>query len=68
MLAQNAGTLVVADQTSPATNLTGDPRGTFAPSGAASNGSNRLIIVQHVDGTQCSGTATRVNAIGVTPA
>lgn len=67
-LAQNGGTLTVADTTSPATNLTGDPRGTYAPSGAASNGSNRLIIAQHVDGTQCGPNGTLVNAIGVTPA
>lgn len=67
-LAQNAGTLTAADQTSPATNLTGDPRGTFAQAGAASNGSNRLLICQHVDGSQCGPTSLRANAIGVTPA
>ena len=64
-LAQNAGTLTVADQTSPATNLTGDPRGTYAISGAASNGTNRLVIAQHVDASQCGSNAKLVNAIGV---
>jgi len=67
-MAQNGGTLTVADQTSPATNLTGDPRGTFAVAGAASNGINRLVIAQHVDGSQCGSTAKLVNVIGVTPA
>jgi hypothetical protein len=42
-LGNNAGTFVKADQTSPATNLTGDVRGTYAQSGAASNGSIRLV-------------------------
>lgn len=68
VLAQNGGTLVVADQTSPATNLTGDPRGTFAPSGASSNGVNRLVIAQHVDGSQCGSAAKLVNVIGTFPA
>lgn len=43
-LADNGGTFVVADQTSPATSLTGDVRGTYAQTGAASNGSRRLVI------------------------
>lgn len=43
-LADNGGTFVVADQTSPATNLTGDVRGTYAQTGAASNGARRLVI------------------------
>lgn len=65
-LAQNAGTFVAADSTSPATNLTGDVRGTFAQAGAASNGANRLVICQHVDDSQCGSNATRANALGVT--
>jgi hypothetical protein len=65
VLAQNAGTFTPADQTSPATNLTGDVRGTYAQSGAASNGVNRLVIAMHVDATQCGPTATLANAIGV---
>lgn len=44
ILADNAGTLVVADQTNPATSTTGDVRGTYAQSGAASNGVRRLVI------------------------
>lgn len=68
VLAQNAGTLVVADATSPATNLTGDPRGTYAQSGAASNGSRRLVIAMHLTGGQCGANATVLNALGVTPA
>ena len=67
VLAQNAGTFTAADTTSPATNATGDPRGTYAQSGAASNGTNRLVVCMHVDGTQCGSNATLVNAIGVTP-
>jgi hypothetical protein len=66
-LAQNAGTFTAADQTNPATSSTGDPRGTYAQSGAASNGVNRLVVLMHVDGTQCGSNGTLVNAIGVTP-
>ena len=66
-LAANAGTFVAADVTSPATNATGDTRGTFAQAGAASNGSRQLLVYLHVDGTQCGPNATQVNAIGVTP-
>lgn len=43
-LATNTGTFVAADGTIPATALTGDVRGTYAQSGAASNGTRRLII------------------------
>lgn len=67
-LAANAGTFVAADTTSPATNATGDVRGTFAQAGGASNGSRRLIITMHVDATQCGPNATMANAIGVTQA
>ena len=67
-LAANAGTFTAADATSPATSATGDPRGTFLQSGAASNGTNQLLIFQHVDASQCGPNATLVNAIGVTPA
>jgi hypothetical protein len=44
ILADNGGTFTTADQTNPATSLTGDVRGTYAQTGAASNGSNRLVI------------------------
>lgn len=67
VLAQNAGTLVVADQTSPATNLTGDTRGTYAQSGAASNGSRRLVIWIHLIGNQVGASPLVTNLIGVTP-
>jgi hypothetical protein len=67
-LAQNAGTAVVADTTSPATASTGDTRGTYAQAGNASNGSRLLLLGWHLDGTQCGSTATVANAIGVTPA
>lgn len=43
-LADNAGTFTIADSTNPATNLTGDVRGTYAQAGAASNGVRRLVI------------------------
>lgn len=66
-LAQDAGTLVVADATSPATAATGDPRGTYAPS-SASDGSKRLVVWAHLMGVQVGPTATQVGAIGVQPA
>lgn len=68
VLAQNAGTFVVADTTSPATTATGDVRGTFAQAGAASNGARRLVIAMHLDGTQAGPNATQAAAIGVTQA
>lgn len=64
-LAANAGTLVTADTTNPATNLTGDVRGTFAQAGAASNGSRRLMLAIHLDGTQCGALSTFTNTWGV---
>lgn len=66
-LADDAGTFVAADATSPATASTGDPRGTYTPS-SASNGTRRLVVWQHLTGPQCGANATVVNAIGVTPA
>jgi hypothetical protein len=65
VLAQNAGTFTAAALANPATNLTGDTRGTYAQSGPASNGVNRLLIGQYVDGSQCGANATLANAIGV---
>ena len=65
-LAQDAGTLTTADATSPATASTGDPRGTYATS-SPSNGSNLLVLWQHLYGIQCGPGATVVGAIGVTP-
>lgn len=68
VLADNAGTLVVADATTPATASTGDTRGTYAQSGAASNGVRRLVLALHLDETQCGKNATKLALLGVTPA
>lgn len=68
VLAQNAGTFVAGVATVPNTNLLGDVRGTFAQSGAASNGSNRLVIGMHLTGGQVGSNPTIANLIGVTPA
>jgi hypothetical protein len=68
-LAQDAGTLVAADATTPATNATGDPRGTYAPS-FASSGAAKLTISQFLDPTQIGpiqSASTLVNVLGVTP-
>jgi hypothetical protein len=43
-LAQDTGTLTVADATSPATASTGDVRGTYVPSSGAADGSKRLTF------------------------
>lgn len=68
VLAQNAGAAVAGVTTDPATTTTGDPRGTFAQAGAASNGTRRLVICYHVDATQCGVNATYTSLVGVTPA
>ena len=65
--ALDTGTLTSGDQTSPATAATGDPRGTYAPSGA-SNGTTQLIAALHLDASQCGPNALLTSAIGVTPA
>jgi hypothetical protein len=66
-VADNAGTFVAADYTSPATATTGDVRGTFKPS-SASNGTNRLVIAIGLTAIQAGPNATQAGAIGVTPA
>jgi hypothetical protein len=66
-VADNAGTFVAADATSPATNATGDVRGTFAPTSAA-NGSRRLVIAIGLTAIQAGPNATQTGAIGVIPA
>lgn len=66
-LAQDAGTLVVADLTSPATNLTGDVRGTYLPS-SASSGAKHLVIGMHLDSFQAGPNSTRAAAVGVNQA
>ena len=69
-LAQDAGTLVLADATSPATSATGDPRGTYKPSANASNGARRLVFLQIMKdnqvGTEKDGI-TLTTILGVTP-
>lgn len=66
-VADNGGTFVAADATSPATNATGDVRGTYAPTTAA-NGSRRLVIAIGLTAIQAGPNATQVGAVGVTPA
>ena len=66
-VADNAGTFVAADATT-ASNTTGDVRGTFAPTGSASNGSRRLVIAIGLTAIQAGPNATQTGAIGVTPA
>jgi hypothetical protein len=66
-VADNAGTFVAADTTSPATNATGDVRGTFKPSSAA-DGAKRLVIAIGLTAVQAGPNATQTGAIGVTPA
>ena len=67
-VADNAGTFTAADTTSPATNATGDVRGTFLPASTAANGSRRLVIAIGLTAIQAGPTATQTSAIGVTPA
>lgn len=67
-LAQDAGTFVAADATTPATAATGDVRGTYKPSANASNGVRRLCLHLHLTGNQCGPQAVRVSALGVTQA
>ena len=67
-VADNAGTFVAADTTSPATNTTGDVRGTFAPTGSAADGARRLVIAIGLTAVQAGPNATQTGAIGVTPA
>lgn len=63
-LAQDAGTLVVADTTSPATTVTGDVRGTYLPS-SATDGVKRLVMFIATPAIAAGPSATRVGAFGV---
>lgn len=65
VLAPDAGTLTVADQTSPATLATGDVRGTYLPTSAA-DGSKRLVADIGIPGIGSGPQATRIGAYGVT--
>ena len=66
-LANDAGTFVVADMTTPATSTTGDVRGTYVPS-SATNGIKRLVAVIALPGIASGPNATRTGALGVTQA
>ena len=66
-LANDAGTFVVADMTTPATSTTGDVRGTYVPS-SATNGIKRLVTVIALPGIATGPNATRTGALGVTQA
>ena len=66
-LAQDAGTLTVADMTNPATSTTGDVRGTYLPS-SASNGVKRLVMTIAVPAIAVGPNATRTGALGITQA
>lgn len=66
-LADDAGTFVAADTTSPATTTTNDVRGTYVPSSAA-DGSKRLVMAIAIPAIGCGPNATRVGALGVTQA
>ena len=66
-VADNAGTFTAAD-TATASATTGDVRGTFAPTGSASNGARRLVIAIGLTAAAAGPDATQTGAIGVTPA
>jgi hypothetical protein len=53
--------------TNPATNITGDVRGTYYPS-SATNGIKRLVVVIALPGIASGPNATRIGALGVTQA
>jgi hypothetical protein len=66
-LADDAGTFVAADATTPATSATTDPRGQYTPSSAA-NGTKRLVMAIATPAIASGPNATRVGAFGVTQA
>jgi hypothetical protein len=69
-LAQDTGgnsQFVVADMTNPASNITGDVRGTYTPS-TASDGVKRLVMTIAVPAIAAGPNATRTGALGVTQA
>lgn len=63
-LAQDAGTFVAADATSPATTSTTDVRGCYTPSGAC-DGSKRLVMTIALPAIAVGPNATRIGAVGV---
>jgi hypothetical protein len=66
-LADDAGTFVPAVTTDPATNLTGDVRGTYVPT-SAPNGVRRLVMAIAIPAIGSGPQATRIGAFGVTQA
>ena len=66
-LAQDAGTAVAADATSPATATTTDVRGCYTPSSAA-DGVKRLVMCLALPAIAVGPQATRIGAVGVTQA
>lgn len=64
-LADDAGTFVAADATSPATVSTTDVRGCYTPSSAA-DGTKRLVMAIALTALACGPNATRIGAAGVT--
>lgn len=66
-LADDTGTFVAADTTSPATASTTDVRGCYTPSSAA-DGSKRLVMAIAIPALGSGPSATRVGAYGVTQA
>lgn len=63
-LAQDGGTFVAADTTSPATTSTTDVRGCYTPSSAA-NGTRRLVMTIALPALASGSNATRIGAAGV---
>ena len=66
-VADNAGTFTAADATTPSA-VTGDVRGTFAPTGSASNSARRLVIGIGLTAVAAGPNATQTGAIGAVPA
>ena len=66
-LAKDASTVVTGVATT-ATSVTGDVRGTIAPSAGASDGVKRLVYTQVVSAAQTGSSATSAAIIGVTQA
>lgn len=67
LLADNAGTFVVADILT-ATATTGDTRGTFVPAGNVPDGVRRLVLAFILPAIASGPNATTTGAIGVTQA